>query len=935
MSLHVRFSSSLHFGVHCYVKIHTILFIQEPLMLKHYVTKLCAFLVLILSAVLALASCDAEELEFKVDFYVDDAIYESVSTKGEETLTLPANPQKTGYVFEGWYTDKDTLTSSFGTDSLLTVALTGNISVYAKWSPEEYTVTYNSNGGSIEEGNPLSYTIESGDIALQSPNRTGYIFDGWFTDENFSADKKLEKIPAASTGNIVLYAKWSAQTFSVTYNLDGGVLASENPTSYTIESDKITLANPTKNGYTFAGWTGAGITVPSLSVSIDTGSTGNKEYTANFTLEGYSIRYNLNGGTNHSANPSEYSVISDKIDLMPPTRPGYMFMGWYTDEEFTESSMLDFIPTGSTGDIALYANWSVQTYNITLNLNGGTISGNNPIFYTINSDTITLPTPEKNGYTFYGWYDSDSNYYSSVTIETGSYGNRVYTAYWTPDNYNIEYIYPEGAWNSEYNDETYTIESEIYFEDAFKYYYNFEGWYTSSDFSADTKIESIPAGSTGDITVYAKFTPTVYSITYNLDGGTLTDENPTAYTTESPDIILKAPKKKGYVFFYWQDETGTKLTGNKIAAGSHSDKSFTAYYRSCNHNDLLCGVCDECGATVHNPTGDCVCSVCGKEAHQINHNTCKCLNCGQSHFPDNNGLCTECGLQLPVISGNKVTFGKYPQSKVTDEGIIAALNETAGTLPTPRDSADWTAYNYKTQSVRTNYMWYIDIEVGGEKYRGVYFTEYRRVYCIDDNSFTGNRQNSNGYAKNTVYWFRYEPLTWTIIKQDGNKKLLLCDYIIDSQQWDYDGVSNISYAESTIRAWLNKEFLNVAFDQRQQLNLIYSNSVDNSAWSGENTSGGSDNTTDKVFLLSKREIDDANYGLLQSEDDRIKSLTDYAMSQGAYNRDTDKNIGDWWLRSPITSADSMARFVKHTGELSSDRIDYTYHGVVPAIWYSR
>ena len=145
--------------------------------------------------------------------------------------------------------------------------------------------------------------------------------------------------------------------------MDGGTVAGTpgNPDSYTIESEAITLQNPTKEGYEFLGWTGEGLEEPTQDLVIPAGSTGNRTYRANWELAEYTISYNLNGGED-VGNQRTYT-INDEVYLESPIKEGYEFLGW-TGTGLEEVTLEVIIPTGSTGDRSYTANWKAITYTI-------------------------------------------------------------------------------------------------------------------------------------------------------------------------------------------------------------------------------------------------------------------------------------------------------------------------------------------------------------------------------------------------------------------------------------------------------------------------------------------------------------------------------------------------------------------------------------------
>ena len=301
-----------------------------------------------------------------------------------------------------------------------------------------------------------------------------------------------------------------------------------------------------------------------------------------------------------------------------------------------------------------------------------------------------------------------------------------------------------------------------------------------------------------------------------------------------------------------------------------------------------------------------------------------------------NGECVKCGATEPYTrvdgggnesqTGDYILFGSYPQSKVTDASTISALGGF--------DKSAWTSYRYYRDGNVSNYMYYIDKEYNGEKYRGVYFTSYRPDHC---DSVYGFSQDDNGYASSTVYWFKYEPIKWLIVEESDGKATLVADLILDSQQYDYEAnketYGNNNYAESTIRAWLNETFYNTAFNELQQA-IIQTVEVDNSAEStGYNPNQyACENTSDKIFLMSYVEADT----WFTSEFAREKQGSDYAKSQGLCVLVISSHLGNsyYWLRSPYNYYSNRARYVSYDGGIGShshESVFYTYYGVLPAL----
>ena len=173
-----------------------------------------------------------------------------------------------------------------------------------QWTAPTYTVTLHTNGGTINNGNVTEYTYGVGATLPTDVTRTGYTFKGWYDNEGLTGDP-VTAIGNTETGNKEYWAKWEINQYTITYDLAGGT-AEGNPNTYTIETGAFTLKNPTKSGYTFTGWSGTGLDGENnMTVTIPTGSTGNRTYTAHW-------RYNGGGGS--SSSPSYPVSVPDKTD---------------------------------------------------------------------------------------------------------------------------------------------------------------------------------------------------------------------------------------------------------------------------------------------------------------------------------------------------------------------------------------------------------------------------------------------------------------------------------------------------------------------------------------------------------------------------------------------------------------------------------------------
>ena len=262
------------------------------------------------------------------------------------------------------------------------------------------------------------------------------------------------------------------------------------------------------------------------------------------------------------------------------------------------------------------------------------------------------------------------------------------------------------------------------------------------------------------------------------------------------------------------------------------------------------------------------------------------------------------------------------------------LNNKVGTPST--NSEAWTSYGY----YKNSNIYYTDVVLDGAKYRGVYFTTYRQTY-IDNTVYNADNsiQDNNGYSTSTVYWFRFDPIEWTILAEQDGKALILCNMIIDAQEFDSsNGTFNSNYAESTIKAWLNDVFYNTAFNDLQKA-IIINSFVDNGKEVADYTNGNPflcDDTYDNIFLLSRGEVKNSSYGFDDAAT-RAKKTTSYAKALGAY-ADND-GYGHWLLRTPFCESnsdtdDTIIHRIKPNGVIDKINTYVTTGGIVPAMWIS-
>ena len=570
-----------------------------------------------------------EKNVFTVTFDVDGIDSQELSYGAK--ATKPTDPTKTGYTFGGWYNGEELFDFN--------APITSNLELKAKWDIINYDITYNLDDGALPDGktNPATYNVETDTFTLNNPEKTGYTFTGWTSEKittptlaitvnkgsigaleftahyeinNYTVTFDIEGIEAQElpygakvvkpadptktgyefvgwyngeelydfnspvTNNADLKAKWNIINYDITYNLDGGALpeGKTNPASYNVETDTFTLNNPTKTGYTFTGWTTSTITTPSKEVTVTKGSTGNLAFTANYAINKYTITFDVDGIASQEI---EYNAKA--VKPTDPSKTGYEFGGWYNG-----NALFDF-NTPITSDIDFKAKWNIINYDITYNLDGGALplGKTNPATYNVETDTFTLNNPEKTGYTFTGWTSSGITTPTlTITVDKGSTGALTFTANYTIITYDITYVLHDGTVDVA-NPTTYTVETPtITLNNPTKLGYNFIGW-TGNGITSPTLEMNVVLGTIGDITFEAHFEIIEYDITYNLNGGALEEgkTNPAKYTIETETFTLNNPKKTGYIFSGWEgtglDSASLEVT---IALGSYGNRSYNAIF---------------------------------------------------------------------------------------------------------------------------------------------------------------------------------------------------------------------------------------------------------------------------------------------------------------------------------------------------------------------
>lgn len=333
---------------------------------------------------------------YEIHSYTVTYVYGNGQENGTETVdyngkaTKPQDPTREHYTFGGWLNNG----AAYDFDT----AVTADIVLAAEWNALEYAVEYSATGltdnAAFTHGNPASYDIDDGAVVLlpAAATENGKSFIKWTCGGETVTELSVALV---AEGKITLVAVFDdAVTYTVTFDTDGGsAIAAQT----VIEGEKATKpADPTKTGYTFAGWFKDG-----AAYDFDTAVTADITLTAQWNIKKFTVTFDSNGGS--EVEPQEnipYNTAATKP--ADPTKTGGDFVGWFKDEECT--SEWDFDLDTVKGDITLYAKWNVATYTVTFDLmyEGADAIAPQTVAHGGKVDEPQQPT--RVDYEFYGWF---------------------------------------------------------------------------------------------------------------------------------------------------------------------------------------------------------------------------------------------------------------------------------------------------------------------------------------------------------------------------------------------------------------------------------------------------------------------------------------------------------------------------------------------------
>lgn len=467
------------------------------------------------------------DTRYKVEHY-KEALDESFVLADVDELTGTSDSQVTPEIknYEGFVTPEV---------QTISIAADGSTCVCYEYRRKSITLALDVNGGILPEGAQavINGRFES-ELQLPVPTREGYGFEGWYVgEEKFTG----HMLPAE---DLTLQARWAAGQYGYTVNYyQQNVDGSEN---YTLkEAVHGTAAMDSVVEPELKEYEGFTAKEQAKQIVIHTNESENVvDYY--YTRNQYTLTWDLDGGTAPEGY-TEGNVYYDATIVAPmPVKDGHSCV-WDKKVELRMPA----------NNLAYKAIWSVQSYQITMEPNGGSVTGEGELLtktVTYGSAYEALPKLTKEGYTFAGWY-SENEGGSEITAETIVTATQDHTIYarFTPINYKIDYYGVDGAVNT--NPVQYNIETGLLtLAPAEKAGYRFEGWHEKEDCSDDPVI-AIPAKSIGDMIFYAKWSENHYKVVFHSNDEEDRSKVQSFSYSEVKALDTNRYVREGYTFAGW------------------------------------------------------------------------------------------------------------------------------------------------------------------------------------------------------------------------------------------------------------------------------------------------------------------------------------------------------------------------------------------------
>lgn len=520
--------------------------------------------------------------------------------KYDEVLRLSPNVfEKTGYRFAGWNTEPDGSGTSRSDKAIVENWTTKNetIELYAQWTPITYHIVYRANGGTGMTATSEHTYDKIGYLTPNAFTRIGYEFAGWTLNADGSGDvfvnnASVEKnLSSIQDSEVILYAKWTPITYTVTYNANGGIGETEHSYHLYDESKALSVNGFSKEGYVFTGWKSeSGVTYADQQLIKNL--SNNLVLIAQWKPITYNVVYHSNNGEDEILISTHTYDVSQSLTKNTFNRTGYSFVGWntkadgngtrYADQQSVLNLLSSYNDDGTHKEIHLYAQWLPNQYKVVYHSNFDTAITSearydyDEVFVVKSNTSVGI---ERVGYSFVGWNTQANGNGTAYTAgaevcNLTSEGSVVLYAQWKAYTYTVVYVGNGEDVIGSMNASVHTYGSaEFLSANGFsKPGYSFVGWSTDADdttpvYQNSEKIDFVPSFDGEMITLYAQWGDKVYTVVYHSNDGS--GETVSFKLRSDFDMPLMANPfvRMGWHFIGWNtasDGNGVKYSDEQI-----------------------------------------------------------------------------------------------------------------------------------------------------------------------------------------------------------------------------------------------------------------------------------------------------------------------------------------------------------------------------------
>jgi uncharacterized repeat protein (TIGR02543 family) len=462
-------------------------------------------------------------------------------------------PHRTGYAFGGWFTEPDGGGSMYSAGIVYKVI--GNTDLYARWTVKQYTLGFDTQSEITVGAIATDYNKV---VTLPQPSRTGYVFKEWNTTKEGDGISYNGTMHYTSDRDLILYAQWDVNEYALVFDVQEGSPVNNRPITFDAVSGE--LPQPTRTGYTFAGWfTDINGGTEYLPTTIYK-TAGNTTLYAKWTANSYDLEFNANYVG--SINPEKQIVAYGRAITTLPViaRRGYTFVGWNTAQDGSGTQYATDLVYNNTTGTKLYAQWTANSYTIDFDANYTNrieLTEQKKVTYDI--AVGLLPVVTRTGYTFKGWNTLKDG--SGVTyIATTPYaidGNTTMYAQWEGNSYALSFDAQGGVAISDHRVVYGALVGAL--PSTSRPNYTFGGWFTGVNGGGDEYTSTNVYETLGHTVLYAHWIGNNYNITFDAQGGVAVGALQVTY--DELTGVLPSATRSGYTFKGWNtDKNGSGIT---------------------------------------------------------------------------------------------------------------------------------------------------------------------------------------------------------------------------------------------------------------------------------------------------------------------------------------------------------------------------------------